>query len=264
DHPQCGVPFVPLDDEITFDDVYDSEQREYYNRLYQENGTGLLAGGISQTAQLSWHQILLPEQQNRPQELVDRYYNSSAEGLRPGVKLQVDLTAKKLVDPNEQAVQTGASAGGGEPVDGQEVSSAFVGGFVTHAFARGWIHIQSADPNEDPKFDPRYLSHPLDYEVLADLQFFNARAGATRPLSDHLQGNGTVYAGSLTSINETSVRELINTGFITGWHVVGSVPMMPRDQGGVLDTRLRVYGTRNVRVVDASIVPLHVRGNSVS
>lgn len=40
--------------------------------------------------------------------------------------------------------------------------------------------------------------------------------------------------------------------------------MMPRDQGGVVDPRLRVYGTKNVRVADASIVPLHVRGNTVS
>lgn len=131
------------------------------------------------------------------------------------------------------------------------------------------MHIQSRDPNDDPKFDPRYLSHPLDYEVLADLQFFNARAGATPPLSNHLKGNGTVYAPPFTEINETSVRDLINSLFITGWHVAGGVPMMPRammprDQGGVLDPRLMVYGTKNVKVVDTSIAPLHVGGNTVS
>ena len=106
DHPQCGVTFIPNDDELTFDDVYDPDQTEYWTRLFQENDTGLLAGGISQTAQLSWHQILTPEQQTRPQELVARYYNGSSEGLRPGVKLQLDLTARKLVHPNKQAIQT--------------------------------------------------------------------------------------------------------------------------------------------------------------
>ncbi|KAI4277417.1 MAG: hypothetical protein LQ337_001798 [Flavoplaca oasis] len=40
---------------------------------YQENGRGLLADGVSQTAQLSWDRILTPEQQARPQELVGRY-----------------------------------------------------------------------------------------------------------------------------------------------------------------------------------------------
>lgn len=264
DHPQCAVPFVPADGELTFDDVYNENRTAFWTRLYQENGTGLLAGGVSQTAQLSWHQILTPEQQNRPQELVARYYNGSAEGLRPGVKAQLDLTAKKLVDPNESAVQTGGSTGGGRPIPGQENKRGNVGGFVTHAFSRGYIHIQSSDPNDDPKFDPRYLSHPLDYEVLADLQFFNARAGATPPLSNHFKGNGTVLSPPFTVINQTTVRDLINKLFITGWHVVGSVPMMPRDQGGVLDPRLMVYGTKNVRVIDASIVPLHVRGNTVS
>ncbi|KAL8849387.1 MAG: hypothetical protein Q9221_005625 [Calogaya cf. arnoldii] len=239
DHPQCGVPFVAAAGEFTFDDAY--ERNEFWTRIYQENGTGLLAGGVSQTAQLSWNQILTPDQQNRPQELVAKYYNGSSEGLRPGVKLQLDLTAKKT--------------------RGSERTSR---GFVTHAFSRGYVHIQSADPNDDPKFDPRYLSHPLDYEVLADLQFFNTRAAATPPLSNHLKGNGTVLTLPFTVINETTVQDLFNAFFITGWHVVGSVPMMPRDQGGVLDPKLKVYGTKNVRVVDASIVPLHVRGNTVS
>ena len=40
--------------------------------------------------------------------------------------------------------------------------------------------------------------------------------------------------------------------------------MTPRDQCGVLGPRLKVYSTKNVQVVDASIVPIQVRGNTVS
>ena len=90
---------------------------------------------------------------------------------------------------------------------------------MRQAFSRGYLHIQSADPNDDPKFDPRYLSHLRDYEVLADLQFFDARAGATPPLSDHLKDNGTTYAAPLTAINETTVRDLIHRLFITDGHL---------------------------------------------
>ena len=33
--------------------------------------------------------------------------------------------------------------------------------------------------------------------------------------------------------------------------------MMPRDKGGVVDSRMKVYGTGNIRVVDLSVLPLH-------
>ncbi|KAL8650502.1 MAG: hypothetical protein Q9226_005120 [Calogaya cf. arnoldii] len=191
DYLQCGVLFVAAAGEFTFDDAY--ENNEFWTRVYQENGTGLLA-----------------DQQDRPQEVVAKYYNGSSEGLRPGVKLQLDLTAKKLVDPNQQAVQTGASAGGSRPVPGQENTGAYISGLVTHAFSRGYVHIQSADPNNNPKFDPRYLSHPLDYE------FFETRAAATPPLSNHLKGNGTVLTPLFTVINETNIQDLFNAFFITG------------------------------------------------
>ena len=250
DHPQCGVSFVVDDGDPTFEELFNETRNAYWTEIFDKNGTGLLAGGVSQTAQLSWAQILGPEKKNRPSELVASNYNGS-DGGRPGLKAQLDLTARKLLDPNECAVQTGGNG-------------PWIGGFVTHPFSRGYIHIQSADPNDDPKFDPRYLSHPLDYEVLKDLQFFSLNVSTTAPLSGHLKGNGTVLAPPLTVLNEDTVRDLINTSFITGWHVVGSCAMMPRDQGGVVDPRLKVYGTKNVRVVDASIVPLHVRGNTVS
>jgi choline dehydrogenase len=40
--------------------------------------------------------------------------------------------------------------------------------------------------------------------------------------------------------------------------------MLPKEKGGVVDSDLKVHGTRNVRVVDASIFPTHVQGNIVS
>ena len=48
------------------------------------------------------------------------------------------------------------------------------------------------------------------------------------------------------------------------YHPVGSAAMLPRDLGGVVDPELRVYGTRNVRVVDTSIFPYQIDGHLTS
>jgi choline dehydrogenase-like flavoprotein len=40
--------------------------------------------------------------------------------------------------------------------------------------------------------------------------------------------------------------------------------MLPKEKGGVVDEKLVVYGTRNLRLVDASIFPLIPRGNIIS
>ena len=263
DHPQCGAAFTPNDGELNFDQLFNETQLQHWIDVYETNQTGMLTSGITQTAQLSWHQILGPHQQSRPSDLIAKLYNSSSISDKPGLKAQLDLTALKLADPNDQAIQTGTLAGTGrKPIQGEENTVANIGGFVAHPFSRGWIHIASPDASADPKFDPRYLSHPLDYEVLKDLVLFSLNISTTPPLSSHLKDNGTALAGGLAFLNETNVRSVINKSFITGWHVVGSNAMMPRDKGGVVDTRLKVYGTKNVRVVDASIVPLHVRGNT--
>jgi choline dehydrogenase len=46
-------------------------------------------------------------------------------------------------------------------------------------------------------------------------------------------------------------------------HVIGTCAMMPRELGGVVDWRVKVHGTRNVRVVDASIIPMQLSGHTM-
>lgn len=47
-------------------------------------------------------------------------------------------------------------------------------------------------------------------------------------------------------------------------HVVGTCAMLPLGLGGVVDSRVKVHGTRNVRVVDASIIPMQLTGHTMA
>lgn len=57
---------------------------------------------------------------------------------------------------------------------------------------------------------------------------------------------------------------LSNLTSSTTWHPVGTTPMLPKAAGGVVSPELIVYGTSNVRVVDASIFPFQVNGHPSS
>jgi choline dehydrogenase len=48
------------------------------------------------------------------------------------------------------------------------------------------------------------------------------------------------------------------------YHPLGSAAMMSRDLGGVVDPQLKVYGTSNVRAVDASVLPMQISGHLTS
>ena len=58
-----------------------------------------------------------------------------------------------------------------------------------------------------------------------------------------------------------SARDIVRRRQISVFHVSGSCAMRPRARGGVVDPRLRVHGTANLRVVDASVFPLEPLGN---
>lgn len=47
----------------------------------------------------------------------------------------------------------------------------------------------------------------------------------------------------------------------SNFHPISTAAMMPKEIGGVVDTSLKVYGTSNVRVVDASVLPFQVCGH---
>ncbi len=123
---------------------------------------------------------------------------------------------------------------------------------VMHPFSRGTCYITSADPFQPPAIDPRWLSNPVDRQVLVEALRFNQQILNTAPMQE-LQPAQFVPP---PNADETALNQIIDNGVRTEFHPSGTAAMLPLEQGGVVDSHLLVYGTQNLRVVDASIFPL--------
>lgn len=131
---------------------------------------------------------------------------------------------------------------------------------LMHPFSRKIIHITSSDPEAQPTIDPKYLSHPLDMEMLTGAIEFTKVIAKTPPFADLLKPNGRQIPSVKVDGREEAKR-IVRERLFTAFHPSGTCAMLQREKGGMVDSRLRVYGTANVRVVDASIFPIEPLGH---
>ncbi|ROV88058.1 hypothetical protein VMCG_10417 [Cytospora schulzeri] len=119
--------------------------------------------------------------------------------------------------------------------------------------SRGSIIINSADPFNGPTINPGYLSQEIDLRLLREGHKLARKIGSA--MSGTL-GAESSPGGSVT--DDASWDSWIRQNAGTEYHPSSSCSMLPRSKGGVVDANLKVYGTTNLRVIDASVAPTAV------
>lgn len=138
---------------------------------------------------------------------------------------------------------------------------------VSRPFSRGTIKLQGTDPFLPPLVDPNYFSDERDMRVAIE--------GAKRAVSmfENTETfkaiNGTLTPTPLPGCEHLTIKtdeywECFHRQYsFTVYHPVGTCAMGRKDsKDAVVDSELRVIGTKNLRVVDASIMPRVTTGNT--
>ena len=123
--------------------------------------------------------------------------------------------------------------------------------------SRGTVSLASADPLAAPRIDPAFLQDPEDVREL--IEGYRTTRELMRAPSMQAFWNRELW--SLGVDSDADIEALLRRRVDTVYHPVGSC-RMGRDELAVVDATLKVHGIDGLRVVDASIMPSVVSGNT--
>jgi choline dehydrogenase len=124
--------------------------------------------------------------------------------------------------------------------------------------SRGTVRLASADPAAAPLIDPNYFSDPDDMVVLMrgirrirDVMRHDPIAGLI----------GSEIPAGIDYTDDAALEASIRDVASTTHHFIGTC-RMGADDAAIVDPQLRVRGLAGLRVIDASIMPTHINGNT--
>jgi len=126
--------------------------------------------------------------------------------------------------------------------------------------SRGTVQLRGADPFEAPAMQPNYLSTELDRRMTVAAVKYARRLAATQPLAGLMKRE---FRPGPDVQSDDEILHFCREYGATIFHPSGTAKMGPRnDPMAVVDERLRVHGVSGLRVVDCSIMPTLVSGNT--
>ncbi len=125
-------------------------------------------------------------------------------------------------------------------------------------FSRGRLRLRSSNPLDAPAIQANYLSDPRDMDVLLNGVKLARRVAASAAFNPF---RGIEMLPGPDAQDDVALRRHIAPYAATLYHPVGTCKM-GNDPASVVDSELRVHGTEGLRVVDASIMPAVIGGNT--
>ncbi|KAK4233157.1 alcohol oxidase [Achaetomium macrosporum] len=158
--------------------------------------------------------------------------------------------------------------------------------FTVYPFSRGHIHITGPQLEDPLDFDTGFFADPgrLDIkqhrwtykkqrEIMRRMPSYRGEMAAYHPpFAPHSRAasislqDGPLPADApaieYSAEDDALLDQWLRENVSTTWHSLGTCKMAPRDQGGVVDANLGVYGVERLKIADLSIVPRNVAANT--
>lgn len=124
--------------------------------------------------------------------------------------------------------------------------------------SRGTVRLKDSNPNSSPLIDPAFLTHPDDIDDMVNA-YKQTKRLLDAPSLQAFKPKDTATAHVQT---DDDIRAVLRQRVDTVYHPVGTCKMGIDDMAVVSPKNLKVYGVEGLRVIDASIMPMLISGNT--
>ncbi|KZV66003.1 GMC oxidoreductase [Peniophora sp. CONT] len=232
---------------------YDSAFAEEQMKQFATNQTGLLTYDTPATASAPLQTLLSPEnitflESLMPSDLLNTTLSTSQ-------KAQYALQRQFFDEGKVGWVELLLLAAGGvlaTPEGNASYSTPIV--FNLYPFARGSVHINSSDPLAPPRIDPAYFSHDFDVAMHALTTAWLRKWMQTEPMASLVESANVPSEKDVSTFEEWKAYS--KKSAVSTLHPLGTAALGPEHLGGVVAPDFLVHRTANLRVVDASVIPL--------